>query len=195
MSSNAPKTKRGADRRETLLRAAERVIGARGFAAASIAGITRECGAALGTFYIYFPSKEAVFRELVEEMGRLTRRAMSEASAGAPDRLEAEKRGLRAFLGFVAERPSLYLIVEEARFADPAAYRAYFRGFAEAYAARLERAAAAGEIRPGDSEVRAWALMGIAKSLGDRVVLAETPPDLDRMTEEGFALIRDGLAP
>ena len=69
----APKTKRGAARREALLRAAEAVIGEQGFAASSIADITRRAETALGTFYIYFSSKEEVFRELVLEMGRLTR--------------------------------------------------------------------------------------------------------------------------
>ncbi|MDA7427309.1 TetR/AcrR family transcriptional regulator [Primorskyibacter aestuariivivens] len=193
MTSTAPKTKRGTERREKLLRSAERVIGDKGFAAASIADITRDSGTALGTFYIYFTGKETVFRELVTEMGTLTRRVMTEAVAGAPDRLEAERRGLRAFLAFVAERPSLYRIVEEARFVDPDAYRAYFTGFAEAYAAQLSRAANKGEISKGDAEVRAWALMGIAKTLGDRYVLWEDKPDIDRIADEGFALIRDGL--
>jgi len=195
MKSSAPKTKRGTERREQLLRSAEKVIGEKGFAGASIADITRGSGTALGTFYIYFSSKEEVFRELVVEMGTLTRRVMTEAVAGAPDRLEAERLGLRAFLAFVAERPWLYRIVEEARFVDPAAYREYFGRFADAYRGQLESAAAAGEIRPGDAEVRAWALMGLAKSLGDRFVMWEDAPDIDRVADEGFALIRDGLAP
>lgn len=195
MASSAPKTKRGTARREKLLRSAERVIGEKGFAAASIADITRDGDTALGTFYIYFSSKEEVFRELVVEMGTLTRRMMTEAVAGAPNRLEAERRGLLAFLTFVAERPSLYRIVEEARFVDPDAYRAYFTGFAEAYASQLQRAADKGEISEGDAEVRAWALMGIAKTLGDRYVLWAEKPDLQTIADEGFALIRDGLKP
>ena len=195
MNVAGPKTKRGSARRELLLRSAEKVIGARGFAAASIAEITRETGTAQGTFYIYFSSKSEVFHELVLEMGALTRRVMRDAVADAPDRLEAERRGLRAFLRFVSERPALYRIVEEARFIDPEAYQAYFSGFADAYREQLSRAVAEGEIRPGDAEVRAWALMGIAKNLGDRFVLWDDHPDLDHVADEAFALIRDGLAP
>lgn len=195
MNATLPKTKKGTERREKLLRSAERVIGAKGFAAASIADITRDSGTALGTFYIYFQGKEVVFRELVTEMGHLTRRVMTEAVAGAPDRLEAERRGLLAFLTFVAERPSLYRIVEEARFVDPDAYRAYFTSFADAYAAQLRQATKSGDISEGDAEVRAWALMGIAKSLGDRYALWEDKPDLDHIAAEGYALIRSGLQP
>lgn len=190
-----PRTKRGVERRATLLKAAEKVIGEKGFSAASIADITREAGTALGTFYIYFPTKEDVFRQLVLEMGHVTRTTVTKAIAGVSDRLQAEKAGLRAFLSFVGDRPSLYRIVEEARFVDPDAYRAYFTGFADAYADRLRAAAADGEITEGDPEVRAWALMGIAKTLGDRFVLWEEKPDLDHVVDSAFDLIRDGMGP
>lgn len=50
----------GIDRRAALLDAAERVIGERGAAAATIADLTTAAGVAKGTFYLYFDSKEAV---------------------------------------------------------------------------------------------------------------------------------------
>ena len=193
--SPTPKTKRGLERREQILRAAEQVIGEQGFSAASISEITRAAGTALGTFYIYFKSKEEVFRELVLEMGQLTRTMVAEAVARAPNRLEAEREGLRAFLRFVQAHPALYRVVEEARFVDPQAYRTYFDGFARAYERQLAAAAVDGEISPGDAEVRAWALMGIAKTLGERFVLWEDTPDIDRVTDEAFALIERGLGP
>ena len=190
-----PKTERGQVRRAALLQSAEKVIGTKGYSASSIADITRDAETALGTFYIYFKSKEDVFRELLLEMGRITRGMLAEAVQKAPNRLEAERAGLEAFLRFVHERPALYRIVEEARFADPDAYRAYFGSFAKAYAAQLAAASDAGELSPGDPEVRAWALMGIAKTLGDRFILWEETPDIDTVVDEGFAFIRDGLKP
>lgn len=193
--SPAPKTKRGLERREQILRAAEQVIGEQGFSAASIADITRAAGTALGTFYIYFKSKEEVFRELVLEMGQLTRTMVAEEIARAPNRLEAERTGLRAFLRFVQAHPALYRVVEEARFVDPEAYRSYFTGFARAYERQLSAAVAEGQISPGDAEVRAWALMGIAKTLGERFVLWEETPDIDRVADAAFAMIERGLRP
>ena len=196
MSTTAyPRTKRGARRREQILRAAEAMIGTQGFSAASIADITRHAKTALGTFYIYFSSKEDVFRELVLEMGQLTRAVVTQAVAEAPNRLQAERAGLEAFLRFVIERPALYRIVEEARFIDAEAYEAYFTSFAKAYAAQLSEAAAAGELRSGDAEVRAWALMGIAKTLGERYVLWDDKSDINHVVDEAFSMIRDGLAP
>jgi AcrR family transcriptional regulator len=190
-----PKTARGEATREAILRAAETVVGARGFNEAAISEITREAGVGQGTFYIYFPSKEAVFRELLLEMGRLTRHTLSEAASAAPDRIAAERAGLAAFLEFVARRPALYRIVEEAQFVDQEAYRAYFQSFADNYQQALEQAAMSGEIRPGDSEVRAWALMGMAKELGERYALWGSDRPLGEVADAAFDLIEHGLKP
>jgi len=118
-----PKTGRGEMTRRKILDAAKREIGRRGFAEASISTITAEAGVAQGTFYIYFRTKEDVMRELVLHMGRMLRHHLTEATAGAKNRLEAEKLGLRAFLDFVRKNPDLYKVVEESQFVDPAIYR------------------------------------------------------------------------
>ncbi|NBN64585.1 TetR family transcriptional regulator [Microvirga tunisiensis] len=190
-----PKTARGEATRRAILDAAERVIGAKGFSEASIGAITREAGCAQGTFYIYFKSKEEVFSELVLEMGRLVRRALTQATANIPDRLDAEKAGLRGFLDFVAAHPDLYRIIQEALFVDPAAYRAYFSSFAEGYRLALADAEAAGQIRPGDCDVRAWALMGIARALGERAVIWEDRTPVAEVVDAAHDLIVHGLQP
>lgn len=195
MELKKPKTKRGLKTREEIIAAAEQVFGSHGYAAASIADITSRAGVAQGTFYIYFPSKEAVFRELVRDMGAQTRQVLSSDIAEAPDRLSAERAGLRAFLEFVKQRPSLYRIVEEAQFVDQDSYRAYFDTFADAYRKRLEQAAARGDIRCKDPEVIAWALMGLARGLGERFALWGDSRSLDEVADTAFAMIADGLRP
>jgi len=190
-----PKTRRGRERRAQLLQAAEAVFGENGFGETSISEITRRAGTSQGTFYIYFSGKDAIFRELVGEMGRVTRRVIARAVAAAPDRITAEKSGLQAFLEFVHERPALYNIVEEARFVDKPAYDRYFSAFAEAYRLQLAAAAARGEISPGDAEVRAWALMGIAKALGERFGVRRSARSVAAVVEAAFELIDRGLRP
>ncbi|MCP5073562.1 MAG: TetR/AcrR family transcriptional regulator [Rhodobacteraceae bacterium] len=191
--TNQPKTKRGQARRVQILKAAEKVFGTIGFVDASVADITREAKTAQGTLYIYFEGKEELFSELVAEMGQLTRAVIGGAIAGATTRLDAERKGLEAFLRFVAERPELYHIVEEARFVDPDAYQQYFSEFAAAYQGQLEAAQAEGEIRQGNSEVRAWALMGMAKALGERFVIQERDTDIGEVVDVAFDLIENGL--
>jgi len=192
-TARKPRTRRGRETLEAILRAAEAVIGAQGYTAASISDITRAAGIAQGTFYIYFDSKEHVFRELVTEMGRLTRKTLSEAVEGAPDRLSAERLGLRAFLEIAATRPTLYNIVEEARFVDPDSYNAYFTSFARGYARNLAAAAREGEIRPGNADIRAWALMGMAVTLGERFGM--TGANADEVVSEVFDMLERGLKP
>jgi AcrR family transcriptional regulator len=58
-------------RREEILAAARRVFAERGFRGTTIADIAEEAGIALGTIYLYFPSKEAVFGALSRRFGEL----------------------------------------------------------------------------------------------------------------------------
>lgn len=194
-AGNQPKTARGEATRRSILAAAEKVIGAKGYNDASIGHITSEAGVAQGTFYIYFTTKEQVFSELVLEMGRLVRHTIAEATQGIGNRLEAEKAGLYAFLEFVQAHPDLYRIVQEALFVDPAAYEEYYMTFAAGYRTGLEAAEAAGQISKGDSETRAWALMGIAKSLGEQLVVFKSDKPITELVASAYDLIENGIRP
>ena len=191
----APKTRRGERTRQKILNAAQREIGSKGFAEASISTITAEAAVGQGTFYLYFRSKEDVLRELVLRMGRRLRRHLTLAIADAPNRLEAERRGLRAFLEFVRANTDLYRVVAEAQFVDPTVFKRYYQDFAASYRAGLLAAEARGEIAPGDAEVRAWALMGISDMVGRRFALWDSEVSLRKIAEAAHALILEGLAP
>jgi AcrR family transcriptional regulator len=167
-SDKIPKTRRGRKTREKLLHAAEAEFGERGFPEASIASITQRAGVALGTFYVYFESKEEIFRALVSYMGELTRQWIGERVAESPDRLAAERRGVEAFIEFVRSHRNLYRVVSMAQFVAEDAFRDYYNVFASAYRENLERAAESGEIRDGDNEVWSWALIGMTVFLGMR---------------------------
>ena len=60
--------KRRNERREQILSAARKVFSVKGYHASSVANILAEAGIARGTFYLYFPSKRAIFDELLEGM-------------------------------------------------------------------------------------------------------------------------------
>ena len=72
-------TKRGQRTRTLLVAAARRVFEHHGFVAARIRDISVAAGVAHGTFYTYFDSKEAIFREVVL--------AMQADMAGVPEPL------------------------------------------------------------------------------------------------------------
>lgn len=189
-----PKTGRGEITRRKLLDAARREIGRRGFADTSVSSITAEAGVGQGTFYIYFRSKEDVLRELVLHMGRTLRRHLTERTAGARDRIDAERRGLRAFLEFIRRNPDHYRVVEVSQFVDVRAYRKYYTDFARAYRAALAASEKRGEIRHGNGEVRAWSLMGLAVYLGQRYALMDNKAPLDPIVDAAMDMIAHGLA-
>src|SRR5438105_14211316 len=69
----APRTARGERTLRKILDAAREEFGDRGFSESSIVGITQRAGVALGTFYTYFESKEALFQALVRDMSAQVR--------------------------------------------------------------------------------------------------------------------------
>ena len=87
--------RRGARTRTRLLEAAEDVFAKVGYHEASIVKITEAAGVAMGTFYLYFRSKKEIFDELLRDLNRRVRHAMSEASAQGSTRLEQEVLGFQ----------------------------------------------------------------------------------------------------
>ena len=102
---------------------------------------------------------------------------------------------MRAFLEFVRANPDLYRVVAESQFVDQAIFRRYYEEFAAGYRSGLEAAEARGEIRKGDAEVRAWALMGVSDMVGRRFALWDGKAPLKRVAEAAFDLVAEGLAP
>jgi len=194
-SSRIPKTERGRRTRDKLLEAAEIEFGEKGYHEAGISGITYRAGVALGTFYTYFDSKEEIFRALVRYMSRHIRETVADRVAGASNRLDAERRGLQAFIEFARQHKSIYRIISEAEFVAPKEYREHYEGFARGYRVNMERAAAKGEIRDGDFETWAWAIMGQAVFMGMRYADWDDSRPAAELAEVLTDLIAHGIGP
>ena len=189
----APATVRGQRTRKQVLDAAELVFGKTGYERASVADITKAAKVALGTFYLYFPSKEAVFVELVDELSHRLRRAIAERISHLDHRLDIEREGIRAFFEFCAKHRNLYRIIRQAEFVDEAAYRRYYRTVAAGYQRGLSTAMMKGHVRTMDTEVLAYALMGVADFVGMRFVLWDEAPDFDALVEKVTEFLIHGL--
>ena len=166
-----PLTDRGQQTRRRLLEAAEEVFGRHGYHDASIVKITEAAGVAQGTFYLYFRTKSQVFEDLVDDLNRRVRRAMTERAGPAATRVEAERLGLLGFLEFTARHPGLYRIMRQAELVSPAAVRRHYDRIARSYIAGLRAAMDGGEIADADPEVVAWLLMAVGEMVGLRWVL------------------------
>lgn len=190
-----PVTPRGEQTRQKLLAAAEHEFGEKGFHAASISSITQRAGVAQGTFYIYYASKEAILKSLVEEMNRKLRHFLTEATEGSGNRLQVEKRGIEHFLEFARAHKNLYRVVMQCQFIDEATYKRYYETLSEVYAARLQQAQDAGEIAPGDAKAQAWALIGVNYFLGLRYSVWQDSPPPEEVMDTVLDFITHGLSP
>jgi AcrR family transcriptional regulator len=192
-----PRTARGERTLRKILDAADDEFGERGFADSSIVGITQRAGVALGTFYTYFDSKEALFQALVRDMSAQVRDHVAPVLKESADTLDGESRALESFLRFAREHRDVYRIIDEAEFVDPRAYREHYETTAMRIAARLAAGRERGEIGRGYSdeelEILAWALMGANVFLGLRfAVWSSTDPK--QVADAMNRLLRSGLA-
>jgi AcrR family transcriptional regulator len=191
----APRTDRGRRTLRALLDAAAIEFGEKGFHEGSISGITRRAGVALGSFYTYFDSKDAIFRALVRDMSDQVRDRVAPAIRAAPDQIAAERAGLLSFLEFVRGHKEIYRIIDEAEFVDPQSFRDHYATTAERIEHRLKIAVTRGEIRPDVSDVHAWAIMGMNVFLGLRFGVWNEDRAPEQVADIVAELLRDGLAP
>lgn len=152
--------------RKALLQAAEQRFGRRGFHATQISDITRQAGVAQGTFYLYFPSKVALFAQLVREINQNLIDEIRQATAGLAHRRDVEQAGFGAFFRFIRRHTLAYRIVREAEFVDEEAGQGYYRRIAAGYVKGLRQAMKRNHIRTCSCEPMAYGLMGIGHLIG-----------------------------
>ncbi|MHA6333761.1 TetR/AcrR family transcriptional regulator [Qipengyuania sp. CAU 1752] len=190
-----PVTARGRRTRRKLLDAATLEFGARGFHEASVSGITRRAGCALGSFYTYFESKEAIFQALVRDFSDGVRTTAAKGIAGSVSALEIERDALAAFLVFAQENKEIYRIIDEAEFVDPASYRAHYENTAARIQDRLQAGSDKGEFRDDLGETEAWAIMGMNVFLGLRyAVWSQGGDDIEQVAERARNILKGGIA-
>jgi AcrR family transcriptional regulator len=194
-AGKAPRTPRGERTMRKILDAALAEFGERGFSESSIVSITGRAHVALGTFYTYFDSKEALFAALVEDMSARVREEVAPALSEGANAMDAERRALAAYLDFAARNKEVYRIIDESEFVAPDAYRRHYETVAARIIERLRAGADKGELRPGgdlEREVQAWAAMGMNVFLGLRfAVWGEEDPE--RVAAIANDLITRGL--
>ena len=194
----APRTARGERTLRKILDAARDEFGQRGFSDSSIAAITQRAGVALGTFYTYFDSKEAVFQEVVRDMSAQVRDRVAPEFKAASDAIDGERRALEAFLLFAREHRDVYRIIDEAEFVEPEGFQEHYTTTATRIAARLTAARDKGDIDTAysdeDVDILAWALMGANVFLGLRYSVWSSG-DAAHVAEVTSRMLRKGLTP
>ena len=188
-----PRTERGRRTLRLLLDAAAKEFGDKGFHEASISGITRRAGTALGSFYTYFDSKDAIFRALVADLSSRVGEEARAALTGELDPLDTERAALEAFLDFARENKEIYRLINEAEFVDPASFRRHYESTARRITERLAQGAQAGALRDDLDEAHAWAIMGMNVFLGLRYAIWGEDRSTADIAEAANSILRQGI--
>jgi AcrR family transcriptional regulator len=174
---------RGVRTRTKLVIAARAVFERDGFASAKITDIAKRAKVAVGSFYTYFDSKDAVFRAVIEAIGEeLAAPLPREVSSDPLARIEA---GNRAYVRTYAKNARILAVMQHRTFEDQAMHdlrqhgRKLFIDRAERAIRRLQAGGnVASDVRP---RFAAMALAGMvhafcyeAYALGAADVVAST---------------------
>ncbi|HSZ40850.1 MAG TPA: TetR/AcrR family transcriptional regulator [Trebonia sp.] len=187
-----PTSLRGRRTREALVQAARDVFEEKGFDEARIADITARAGAAYGSFYTYFDSKEAVFRELVQGFAEavFTASRASDLPGASPEDKIRHTTGV--YLETVAEHARLMSVFEQVAARDE-----YFRTlllevrslFTDRIAGGTRRLQEEGLADPGlDPVTCAHLLGGMIENIGRMMYTYRQPLDLEHLLDEATAL-------
>jgi AcrR family transcriptional regulator len=193
MAATGRRERTKAANRAAILAAGRELFAARGYDAVGVRDIVRGTELASGTFYNYFPDKEAVFRAIVEEFGEQARRRVRDArrsSSGAQDFLES---GFRAFFEFIVADPVTFAFLRRnlgtirERFGDtvlPAGLGELEEDIREA----VDR----GDLPAIDVGYLAHAMLAVGLELGQQLAERD-PPDVEGATAFATALFGGGL--
>jgi len=186
-----------------IIAAAIEIFGERGFGKARLEDVARRAGVAKGTVFVYFPTKEDLFRAVAQTVLSSHLQRLQTAAADL-DRPVAEivplLLGLAAGVMSEGRLPTMMrlLIAESRAFPDLARvwHDEVVSKVLALLTAALERAQARGEIRPGNARLQAFSIIGpiLAATLFREVFRETAPlPDLAELASQHAQAVLHGL--
>jgi AcrR family transcriptional regulator len=182
MTGRRERTK--AANRAALVAAAREAFGTLGYEAAGVRDIVRRTDLASGTFYNYFPDKDAVFRAVVEEAGAEARRRVRSARTAASTFPAFVEAGYRAYFTFIVEDPATFAFLRRN-------LHALSLG-AEVPLGAQELADDLRALGHDDVDYAAHAMVAVGVELGARMAERD-PPDVEGATRFATQLFLRGL--
>lgn len=193
-------------RRREILDAALELFGIAGFEETSVKDVAEAAGVAIGTVYLYFPSKshlllaihEEYHRGLQEEIVRIGQELVARRSRGLSVSFStAIDEMIDAVIGYCVDNKQACEVIT--RYPAPSDISSEVRRsgmeFVQFLAAAFEEGIASGSIHVSDPAMAAYLLhtacmhtMGHALTYGD-------PPDMDRLVVQIRELYKKALAP
>jgi AcrR family transcriptional regulator len=187
-------------RNAAILEAARRVFAAAGFEGASVDDVARAAGVAKGTVYLYYPSKEAIYRAAVRQGLEALVEELRRQVEAAPTLREKVRAFVETKVAYF-DRNRDFFKIYLATFADLSTPRSCPEEMKSLYRRQLDilegafRAAAGRErVRRGRPKDAALAAFDLTRGVVTRRLLAPSRPRTDNDVELLLDLIWKGLA-
>jgi len=189
----AGKRERNAARnRAAILQAAREVFSEIGFGAATVRDIIRRTDLATGTFYNYFPDKQALLQELIDELQIELRRRVHAARAAAVSLEDLLRSAFRAcFEIFVEDEVVLAMLMRNAGEIEELTSARAFDPAAADLAEDLRAKAREGIVPEMDFDLIALAAVAVGTELAFRVVRSKA--DVEKATDFATELFLGGI--
>ena len=191
---NIPKSQVGFKKMSRICKSAEVLFSKKGFYETSVADICNHAKTAIGTFYIYFQDKTAIYHYLVRNYYVVIKKHLGKSTENCKTRYEMEKEGLKAFIKFGQSNPQCYKIIWGSSHIDPALFADYYTRFARGYVTALKKFST--ELNTIDYSTAAWVLMGVSTFTALKAVLTHkklSTKDLNTLVDDVMKIISQGI--
>jgi len=192
--SGSRQDRRRARTRGELLAAAKRLLASKGLHATKIADIAAAADVGTGTFYLHFPTKQALFSDLVRETALRARDEIDQAKATVADPREQARVATATFFRFADRNRDVFKIL----FGHSAHFNELLREVHQLFIVDAEenhtRGIAAGAFKPFRSTIVAQAIVGLLSQVvswwleHDDIGIEEITDTVTRILQEGIAV-------
>ncbi|KAF2956895.1 TetR/AcrR family transcriptional regulator [Marinitoga sp. 38H-ov] len=173
--------------KQLLINAGIELFSQKGYHKVKIFEITNYVGLAVGTFYIYFSSKEDFLKEIVRQISYKTRLFISKNIPKHLNRLEKEIVGIYLFLEFFSKNRNYYEIIRESEFVVKDEVKKYYEAFLNGYLNNLN------DIKNDNKKIVSMFLMGISHYTGIEYLFENTFKDKKAFLLSLSNYLKDGI--
>ncbi len=191
------RVERGLATRQQIVNTAKTLLAKKGYEGMSIEDLLEHCDISRGALYHHFETKEALFEAVLELVEEEVARALSKASSGFEDPVDALRAGCEAWFSLASEPVVRQIVLTDAlSVVGWAKWREIDarHGFGRMKAA-LTLAAARGRMRADLVDTFAHILLAAIIELGFLIARAADRAVATRTARTALGLLLDGLLP
>jgi AcrR family transcriptional regulator len=189
---------RSEETRTRLLEAALKRFAVQGYNAASIDQICAEAGVSKGAFYHHFPSKQAIFLELLKGWLETIDATLDSArQSTVPETLIRMTERLPGIISVAGGNLTMFLEFWLAASRDETIWKevvAPYRRYQDYFATLVEQGTAEGSFRPVDTQATGQIILSLAVGIFLQALLAYDGADWQKVARQSMEILMNGLS-